>query len=310
MNLKMRMEQIRQVIAIAGAGSISKAAAELYISQPSLSVSLQNLEREIGQPLFQRCGKGVELTPFGSEFLAYAQNAYHQFRMLESICERSTESPRLTLSVASQYLKFAHSLFMEMYHRYKTPYLYFAFSEGSLPEVLDAVRLQEAEIGVLVISRLRRRMMQRLFVSSGVECAHLSTQHAAVIVGKHNPLYTQKDEYVTSDQLAEYPMVVYKDVNYGFATEWEQLGLGNPKKRIVVSDRATMNEFIANTDAYTVAVHNKKAYVETAYYDDRRPLYLSDRSLELDICCITNKSRPLSVIAKEYVSELKRLIAV
>ena len=53
------------------------------------------------------------------------------------------------------------------------------------------------------------------------------------------------------------------------------LGLGNPKKRIVVSDRATMNEFIANTDAYTVA-YNKKAYVETAYYDDRRPLHLSD----------------------------------
>ena len=150
MNLKMRMEQIRQVIAIAGAGSISKAAAELYISQPSLSVSLQNLEREIGQPLFQRCGKGVELTPFGSEFLAYAQNAYHQFRMLESICERSTESPRLTLSVASQYLKFAHSLFMEMYPGKDTLSL-LAFSEGSLPEVLDAVRLQEAEIGVLVI---------------------------------------------------------------------------------------------------------------------------------------------------------------
>ncbi len=306
----MRMEQVQQVMAIAATGSISKAAAKLYISQPSLSVSLKNLEKEIGQPLFRRCGKGVELTPFGSEFLSYAQNAYHQFRMLESICERSTESPRLTFSVASQYLRFAHSLFVEMYHKHNTPYMYFVFSEGSFPEVLDAVRLQEAEIGVVVISRLRRRMMQRLFSSSGVECGYLCSQRAAIIVGKRNPLYAQESQYVTSEQLDEYPMVVYKDVNYGFAAEWEHLGLDNPKKRIVVSDRATMNEFIANTDAYTVAVHSEKAYSETAYYDDRRPLYLSDRSLDLDLCCITNKSRPLSAIAREYLAELKRIVAV
>ena len=56
--------------------------------------------------------------------------------------------------------------------------------------------------------------------------------NAAVIVGKHNPLYTQKDEYVTSDQLAEYPMVVYKDVNYGFATEWERLGSVTPRNAL------------------------------------------------------------------------------
>lgn len=61
----MKLEQIEQVVEIARQKSISQAAGNLFISQPSLSLSIQHLEEELGEPLFIRSNKGVRLTPLG-----------------------------------------------------------------------------------------------------------------------------------------------------------------------------------------------------------------------------------------------------
>ena len=68
----MKTEQIRLVLAIAREKSINKAAASLYLSQPTASSMLKALEAELGYPLFRRTRTGMLLTEEGCEFLEYA----------------------------------------------------------------------------------------------------------------------------------------------------------------------------------------------------------------------------------------------
>ena len=69
----MTLVQLKHFIALARQGSFSKAALALHLTQPALSRSIRALEDELAQPLFDRVGRRNELTPFGREVLARAQ---------------------------------------------------------------------------------------------------------------------------------------------------------------------------------------------------------------------------------------------
>ena len=79
----MTLQQLRYAVCIAKNKSMNKAAAELFISQPSLSVTIRDLEEEIGFPLFQRSSRGIVITAEGEDFLGYARQMIEQYRLME-----------------------------------------------------------------------------------------------------------------------------------------------------------------------------------------------------------------------------------
>ena len=81
----MTLTQLNYIITIAETRSINKAAERLYVSQPSLTSAVQELEKELGITLFYRSGRGVTLTNDGAEFLLYARQLYSEY---EGILER------------------------------------------------------------------------------------------------------------------------------------------------------------------------------------------------------------------------------
>ena len=71
----MTLQQLRYVIQAADSRSMNEAAKALYISQPSLSGAIKELEKEIGIELFKRSSHGTVLTPEGEEFLVTGRNS-------------------------------------------------------------------------------------------------------------------------------------------------------------------------------------------------------------------------------------------
>ena len=69
----MRLRQVEYFVAVVEAGSITQAAANLYLAQPSLSHQITTLEKELGGPLFERLPRGLRLTPAGRAFLVEAK---------------------------------------------------------------------------------------------------------------------------------------------------------------------------------------------------------------------------------------------
>ena len=74
----MTLQQMKYVIEIAERGSMNEAAKSLFMSQPSLSATIKDLEDELGITIFQRSNRGIELTTEGSEFLGYVRQILDQ----------------------------------------------------------------------------------------------------------------------------------------------------------------------------------------------------------------------------------------
>ena len=69
----MTLQQLKYVIAVADTGTLTKAAKQLFISQPSLTNSIHALEKEMNIEIFRRTNKGIVISKEGEEFLGYAR---------------------------------------------------------------------------------------------------------------------------------------------------------------------------------------------------------------------------------------------
>ncbi len=305
----MRMSQIEQAVTIAAEGSISRAAKKLYLSQPNLSQSLKLLEEELGEALFERTGRGVVLTSFGREFLSLAQPAYRQFQMLNTFCTRMDALAPSVLQVASQYFRFANTVFTDFCRMHQGGDFHFSFIEGSFQEVVELVRSQAVELGLIILSPMQRRLMTAMFHQSNLDYMKIAEEEVAVIVRKGHPLCERGNCVVSAKELWPYPFALYRDAQYSMAPEWELLGLHDMPQKITVGDRATLYELLGSTDAFTIGVHNRAAYTHTEYYADKCALHFSgDHPMWLEIGILTGKSRPLSRLAAGYRDRIRQIV--
>ena len=125
----MTLNQLNYVITIAEQGSINKAAQQLYISQPSLTSAVQELEKELGIVLFHRSGRGVTLTNDGGEFLLYAKQLYGQY---EEILDKYGKNGSLKkkFGVSAQHYSFAVKAFVDMAKQFDMSKYEFAMRDG------------------------------------------------------------------------------------------------------------------------------------------------------------------------------------
>lgn len=113
----MNLQQLKYVLAVAEAKSITKAAGELYISQPSLSNAIKDLETKTGITLFVRSRSGVTLTKEGMEFLGYARQVIQQMELLEDKYIMA-HPPKTRFGVSTQHYTFTENAFVELIQRF------------------------------------------------------------------------------------------------------------------------------------------------------------------------------------------------
>ena len=301
----MQIEQIKRIIKIAECGSINKAARELHTSQSNISQSVQSLEEEIGQAIFQRTGKGIELTKFGEEFLNYAQATYDQYQLTcDFYKDYDRKEPPVRFAVSSQYIRFASLLFMEMYKKYASRDSEFYFLEGHFLDVLKNVITHLAEIGLVVMLQNTKKATINLIKSRGLLYHPLLVCPPSVTVGKQNPLYHSKKNEVTLDEMKDYPMVVIRETYFNFPSELLKITASIRSDRIFVSDAYTLNEFQLNTNAFFIGAYSK-AYEKMTPHANYRTLKLLDNRLSLELGWVRSVSRPLSSIGREYIKMIE-----
>ena len=101
MNITLR--QLKAFEAVARHLNYTRAAEELFLSQPAVSMQIKQLEENLGQPLFEKMGKKVYLTDAGSEALRYSQSVTNQLNEMEIVMQEMTglQHGKLNLTVAS-----------------------------------------------------------------------------------------------------------------------------------------------------------------------------------------------------------------
>ena len=134
----MTLQQLHYAITVAEAGSMNKASELLYISQPSLTNAMKELEKEIGISIFNRSGRGVTLTNDGAEFLLYAKELYAQYT---AIMEKygAAGDRKKKFGVSSQHYSFAVKAFVEMVQSMDPSEYELAMRETKTREVISDV---------------------------------------------------------------------------------------------------------------------------------------------------------------------------
>lgn len=242
----MTIQQIRYVIGIAGAGSFNKAAEKLFISQPSLTSSVHDLEDEIGFQIFNRTARGITLTERGKEFLSDAEVLFRDFT---SFRDKYTRGERKNFSVSALYYAFAREAFVHVVRQFGSEGYDFAFREKKASDVIDDVAAGKSEIGILYLSDSNRDGITRLLRASCLEFHHLTECNAFVYLHESHPLAGR--ESLSLDDLTGYRFVTFDtdDVRSFFPDEL--ITRYSLDKAIRVADRSTELNLLKTLKGYT-----------------------------------------------------------
>ena len=198
----MTLQQLRYVTTVAETGTISGAAKALFISQPSLTAAIQELEREMGITIFLRTNRGVVLSREGDEFLGYARQVLMQAELLEDRYGAQS-SHRQQFAVSAQHYNFAARVFARVVRDMGGERYSMTFRETTTYEVIEDVGRMRSEVGVLVMTEQNGEVLRRLFREYELTYTELVQKDATVYVDKTAKAEEQKVDKVIGE-LYEY----------------------------------------------------------------------------------------------------------
>lgn len=298
----MRIQQLHYIIKIVETGSINEASKQLFITQPSLSNAVRELEREMGIEIFIRNPKGITLTKDGVEFLSYARQVVEQTSLLEERYKNKTISREL-FSVSSQHYAFVVNAFVSLLQKTDMSQYELFLRETRTWEIIDDVKNFRSEIGVLFLNSYNRDVLTKLLDDSRLTYTQLFSAQPHVFLSKSNPLASKSLLKLTD--LEDYPYLSYdQGIHNSFYFAEEILAPISHKKSIVVSDRATLFNLLIGLNGYTLAtgILNSKLNGDNIV---SIPLDIDDR---IDIVYIQHQKANLSKMGETFIHYLHQEI--
>ena len=296
----MTLQQLRYAVCIAEHKSMNKAAAELFITQPSLSSTIKDLEEEIGMEIFMRSNRGIVITAEGEEFLGYARQMLEQYRLIE---EKFIEKkvPKQKFSVSMQHYTFAVQAFIEMAKEFGMDDYEFAVHETKTYEVIENVKNQKSEVGILYLNEFNRKAMEKIFADNGLEFTELFKCGIYVFLWAGNPL--AKKRVIDFEDLKDYPCLSFEQGNSNsFYFAEEVLSTYEYKKIIKADDRATMLNLMVGLNGYTLC----SGIICNDLNGNEYTVVPLNSSEKMCIGYIKKKNMPLSRLGEKYIYELKK----
>ena len=303
----MTLQQIHYIIMISETGSFNKAAEILYVSQPSLTNAIKEVEKEFGISIFNRSGRGVSLTPDGAEFLLYAKQVYNQY---ESLLEKysQTGSLKKKFGVSTQHYSFATKAFVEMVKDFDMSKYEFAIRETKTREVISDVSTLKSEIGILYLSDFNKMAILKLLNSANLEFHKLIDCNAFVYIWKGHPLANEKS--ISLSQLEKYPCLSFEQGdNSSFYFAEEILTTNEYSRTIKANDRATMLNLMVGLNGYTLCSGiiceelNGSDYIAIPFEADE-----NNKNNVMQIGYITKKNALPSKMCRIYIEKLKEYL--
>lgn len=296
----MTLQQLRYAVCIAEQKSMNKAANQLFITQPSLSSTIRDLEKEIGLKLFLRSNRGVIITTEGEEFLGYARQMLEQYRLMEERFVKK-EKFKKKFSVSMQHYTFAVEAFIQMAKEFGMDDYEFAVHETKTYEVIENVRNQKSELGILYLNDFNQKALLKIISDKELEFIELFQCKIYVYLWKGNPL--AEKERIEFEDLKKYPCLSFEQgKNNAFYLAEEVFSTFEYKQIIKADDRATLLNLMVGLNGYTLC---SGIICEDLNGGEYRaiPLHTDDK---MTIGYIKKKKMPLSVLGEKYIDQLKR----
>lgn len=134
----MTLQQLRYATMVAQTGTITEAAKKLYITQPSLTNAIHDLEKEMNIVIFNRTNKGITLSKEGEDFLGYARQVLEQADILEDKYKNGTGGKK-QFCISTQHYSFAVNAFVDLIKEYGQDEYDFSIRETQTYEIIASI---------------------------------------------------------------------------------------------------------------------------------------------------------------------------
>lgn len=296
----MTLQQLRYAVTIADCKSMNKAAAELFITQPSLSNTIKDLESEIHTEIFARSNRGIVITPEGEEFLGYARQMLDHYQLIEERYLDNSPSKK-KFSVSMQHYTFAVEAFIQMAKAFGMDEYEFAVHETKTSEVIENVRHNRSEIGIIYKNEFNEKFIDKLLRENELEFVPLFDCKIYVYLGHCNPL--AKKKLIDFEDLQKYPCLSFEQGdNNSFYFAEEVLSTYEYKQIIKADDRATLLNLMVGLNGYTLC----SGIICSELNGDEYAAVPLNTKETMTIGYIKHKRMPLSIMGEKYIEELKK----
>ena len=288
---------------------MNKAAETLFISQPSLTNAVKDLEKEVGISIFLRTSRGVIPTREGEEFLLYARQLYQQYELIhEKYIE--TKNIKRKFGASTQHYSFVVKAFVDTVKQFGTLNYEFAIRETKTFDVICDVGNFKSEIGLLYLNDFNRKVIEKMLDENDCEFKKLIDCDAYVYIWKNHPLADRKS--ISFDELKDYPCLSFEQGENGsFYFAEEILSTNEYQRTIKATDRATMLNLMVGLNGYTLCSGiiceelNGEDYIAVPFEADE-----DNPNSSMEIGYIIKKNTVPSQIGDVFIKELSRYLNV
>lgn len=303
----MTFQQLSYLVEISKCGSINKAAQKLFLSQSGISIAIRELEEELGITLFLRTNRGVTFTPEGREFLSHAVSLLDSKKHLEQLYSKNRgEAVSTFLSVSTQRYPFVEAAFLALLRAHGDSLYHMELRETSMDGVIRSISARRSDLGVIFLSDLTDKIIQRRLASHELVFSELCTVRPKVYVRRGHPL--TRCGHITEKELGGYPYVSFEQSEgeaVDFSEECQLSPACQPTQRIVINTRSTAVNIVAGTDAITTGTG-----LLLPGFSPENVVSLPIEDLpDIRLGWLRIKGTQPSPIAEEFLGHLKRAIA-
>lgn len=298
----MTLQQLKYVITVAETGTITEAAKKLYISQPSLTNAIHDLEKEMNVEIFHRTNKGIDISKEGEDFLGYARQVLEQAAILEDKYKNGSAGKK-QFCVSTQHYSFAVNAFVDLIQQYGQEEYDFSLRETQTYEIIEDVAKMKSEIGILFLNEFNEKVLRKLMKANDLEFHPLFTARPHVFISRRHPLADHT--IITNEELEAYPYLSFEQGEHNsFYFSEEIFSTTERKKNIRVRDRATLFNLLIGLNGYTVC---SGVIDRNLNGEDIIAVPLQDES-EMQIGYLTHRRGMRSRLGETYLAFLKEYL--
>lgn len=294
------IQQLKYIVSVVENDTITEAAKKLYISQPSLSNAIKDIEEEVGITIFIRSRAGIVVTPEGMEFVGYARQVLRQMELLEDKYISHTPG-KIRFGVSSPQYVFSTNAFVDIVEEFGKERFEFILHETTVHQILDDVKNRFSDLGIIYVSRENEQAMRKTLEENKLSFYELFTVKPQVFVRASHPLAEQS--CVQLEELQRYPRINFMQGKEDHAHFSDELygDLSNDKS-IRITDTGSLVNLLLGTDAYTISNGFFPRYLQGTKIVG---IPLAEDEV-MSIGYILSEKQELSELGRVYIDKLKQ----
>ncbi len=270
----MRLSQLKFLVELKKHKTISETAQKLYVSQPSLSTAIKELEEELGFDIIERSNKGVKFTKRGELVLKYSRDVMQAVNGIERLSKNKEHSHKDYLSIASIYYIFQSVVmdsFLEFKERY--PEVRATLREENSYDIVQMLINKEIDLGIIMISSIEELTIQQTFDQHNIDFYKMLDEEMCFVVGPKNPLYEK--EHATMQELLQYPFLTRRNMLNQF-NETMLRYYNKDMEFIQIDEGDSFFRYLSNANSITVMPRCSLRYAVDTLGMDLHSLYAED----------------------------------